>query len=131
MPTRSKLLERGKALQEQSGREAQGWKHWRWPRARATLLFGRGPLDCPPSPSSVQFSSVAAARQAFLSITNSRSLLKLMSIKLDAIQPAHRLLSSSPPTFNLSQHQGLFQGVSFSHQVAKVLEFQLQHQSFQ
>ena len=56
MPTRSKLLERGKALQEQSGREAQGWKHWRWPGARATLLFfGRGPLDCPPSPSSVQF----------------------------------------------------------------------------
>ena len=41
------------------------------------------------------------------------------------------LLSPSPPTFNLSQHQGLFQWVSSSHQVAKVLEFQLQHQSFQ
>ena len=37
----------------------------------------------------------------------------------------------SPPALNLSQHQGLFQWVSFSHQVAKVLEFQLQHQSFQ
>ena len=49
----------------------------------------------------------------------------------DAIQPSHPLLSSSPPIFNLSQHQGLFQWVSFSHQEAKVLEFQLQHQSFQ
>ena len=41
------------------------------------------------------------------------------------------LLSPSPPAFNLSQHQGLFQWVSSSHQVAKVLEFQVQHQSFQ
>ena len=43
----------------------------------------------------------------------------------DAIQPSH------PPAFNPSQHQGLFQWVSSSHQVAKLLEFQLQHQSFQ
>ena len=49
----------------------------------------------------------------------------------DAIQPSHPLSSPSPPAFNLSQHQGLFQRVSSSHQVAKVLEFQLQHQSFQ
>ena len=49
----------------------------------------------------------------------------------DAIQPSHPLLSPSPPAFNLSQHQNLFQWVSSSHQVAKVLEFQLQHQSFQ
>ena len=49
----------------------------------------------------------------------------------DAIQPSHPLSSPSPPTFNLFHHQGLFQGVSSSHQVAKVLEFQLQHQSFQ
>ena len=48
----------------------------------------------------------------------------------DAIQPSHPL-SSPSPTFNLSQHQGLFQWVNSSHQVAKVLEFQLQHQSFQ
>ena len=46
----------------------------------------------------------------------------------DAIQPPHPLLSPSPPTFNLSQHQGLFKWVSSLHQVAKVLEFQLQHQ---
>ena len=49
----------------------------------------------------------------------------------DAIQPSHPLSSPSPPAFNLSQHQGLFKWVSSSHQVAKVLEFQLQHQSFQ
>ena len=48
-----------------------------------------------------------------------------------AIQPSHPLLSPSPPAFNLSQHQGLCQGVSSSHQMAKVLEFQLQYQSFQ
>ena len=49
----------------------------------------------------------------------------------DAIQLSHPLLSPSPPIFNLSQHQGLFQWVSSSHEVAKVLEIQLQHQSFQ
>ena len=49
----------------------------------------------------------------------------------DAIQPSHPLSSPSPPALNLSQHQGLFKGVSSLHQVAKVLEFQLQHQSFQ
>ena len=49
----------------------------------------------------------------------------------DAFQPSHPLSSPSPPTFNLSQHQDLFQWVSSSHQVAKVLEFQFQHQSFQ
>ena len=48
----------------------------------------------------------------------------------DAIQPSHPL-SSPSPAFNLSQHKGLFKWVSSSHQVAKVLEFQLQHQSFQ
>ena len=49
----------------------------------------------------------------------------------DAIQSSHPLSFPFPPTFNLSQHQGLFQWVSSSHQVAKVLELQLQHQSFQ
>ena len=48
----------------------------------------------------------------------------------DAIQPSHPLLSPSP-ALNLSQHQGLSNWVSSLHQVAKVLEFQLQHQSFQ
>ena len=49
----------------------------------------------------------------------------------DAIQPSHPLSSPSPPVFSLSHHQGLFHWVSSLHHVAKVLEFQLQHQSFQ
>ena len=48
----------------------------------------------------------------------------------DAIKPSHPLSSPSPLAFNLSQHQGLFQWVSSSHQVVKVLELQLPHQSF-
>ena len=49
----------------------------------------------------------------------------------DVIQPSHPLSSPPSPAFNLSQHEGLFEWVSFSHQVAKVLEFQLQYQYFQ
>ena len=49
----------------------------------------------------------------------------------DAIQPSHPLSSPSLPSFNLSQNQDLFKWVSSSHQVAKILEFQLQHQFFQ
>ena len=49
----------------------------------------------------------------------------------DAIQPSHPLSSPSPPAPSPSQHQGLFQWVGSSHQMAKVLELQLQHQSFQ
>ena len=49
----------------------------------------------------------------------------------DAIQPSHPLWFPSPPTFDLSQHLGLIKWVTSLHQVAKVLEFQLQHQSFQ
>ena len=70
-----------------------------------------------------------AAPQASLSITNSRSSPKPMSG--DAIQPSPPLLSPSPPALNLSQHQGLFKWVRSLHQVAKVLELQLQHQFFQ
>ena len=49
----------------------------------------------------------------------------------DAIQPSHPLSSPSPPAPNPSQHQSLFQWVNSLHEVAKVLEFQSQHQSFQ
>ena len=49
----------------------------------------------------------------------------------DTIQPSHSLLPSSPTTLNLSQHQGLLQWVSSLHQVARVLELQLQHRCFQ
>ena len=88
---------------------------------------------------SVQFSSVQslsrvrlfatpwiAAHQASLSITNSLSSLRLMVHRVsDAIQPSHLLSSPSPLAPNPSQHQGLFQWVNSSHEVAKVLEFQL------
>ena len=61
----------------------------------------------------------------------SGSLLKLMSIEL--VMPSNHLTLSPPflPALSLSQHQGLFQLVSPLHQVAKVLELQLQPQSFQ
>ena len=62
-------------------------------------------------------------------------LLELTQIHVhrvgDVIQPSHPLLSSSLPPLNLSQSQGLFQWVSSSHQVAKILDLQLQHQSYQ
>ena len=48
-----------------------------------------------------------------------------------ALQLSHPLSPPSPPALNLSYHWGLFQWVGSLHQVAKVLEFQLQHQSFQ
>ena len=61
--------------------------------------------------------------------------LSLMPSTIDAIQPSHLLSSPFPPAFNPSQHQGLFQWVSSSpileHILAKVLELQFQHQSFQ
>ena len=50
---------------------------------------------------------------------------------IDAIQPSHPLLSPFLPATNPSQHQGLFQWVNSSHEVAKVLEFQIQHHSLQ
>jgi len=49
----------------------------------------------------------------------------------DAIQPSHHLSSPSPPALNLCQHQGFFQRVSSLRQLAKVLELQIQHKSFQ
>ena len=72
-----------------------------------------------------------AACQPSLSVTNSQSLLKLMSI--ESVMPSNHLILCRPlsSAFSLSQHQSLFQWVSSSHQVAKVLEFCLQHQSFQ
>ena len=66
-----------------------------------------------------------AARQASLSVTNSRSLLKLTSI--ESVMPSsHLILSSpSPPAPNPSQNQGLYQWINSLHEVAKILEFQL------
>ena len=73
-----------------------------------------------------------AARQVSLSITNSRGLLKLMPI--ESVIPSNHLILCRPLLLlpsKLSQHQGLFQWVSSLHQVAKVMEFHLQYQSFQ
>ena len=92
---------------------------------------------------SVQFSSVALSCPTLCDAMNSstaglpvhhqvpESTQTHVHCVSDAIQPSHPLLSPSPPALNLSQHQGLFQWVSSLHQVAKVLEFQLQHQSLQ
>ena len=67
-----------------------------------------------------------AAHQSSLSITNSWGLLKLSVHRVgDAIQPSHPLLSPSPPAFNLSQHQGVFQRVGSSRQVAKSFSFSI------
>ena len=71
--------------------------------------------------------SWTAECQASLSITSSwKDAQTHVHWVGDAIQPLHPLLSPSPSTFSPSQHQGLFQWVSSSHQVAKVLEVQLQ-----
>ena len=90
-----------------------------------------------------QFSSVAQSRPTLCDpmnhstpgLPNHHQLPELTQTHVhrvgDAIQPSHPLLSPSSPAPNPSQHQGLFQCVSSSHEVAKVLEFQLQHQSFQ
>ena len=63
--------------------------------------------------------------------SNSRPLSQRCHPAGDAIQPSHPLSPPSPPAPNPSQHQGLFQWVNSSHEVAKALEFQLQHHSFQ
>ena len=92
---------------------------------------------------SVQFSSVAQSHPILCDPMDCSTpgfpvhhqLLELTQTHVhqvgDAIQPSHPLSSPSLPAFNLSQHQGLFKWISSSHQVAKVLEFQLYHQSFQ
>ena len=72
-----------------------------------------------------------AARQASLSITNSWSPPKPIPLSRWCHPAISSSVAPSPPALNLSQHQDLFKWVSSSHQVAKVLEFQLQHQSFQ
>ena len=93
--------------------------------------------------SSVQFSSVAQSCLTLCDCMDSSTpgipvhyqLSEFTQIHVhwvsDAIQPSYPLSSPSPPAYNLSQHQGLFKWVSCPHQVAKILEFQLQYQSLQ
>ena len=92
---------------------------------------------------SVQFSSVTQSCPTLCDPTNSSTPGLPVHHQLpeftqthvhrvsDAIQPSHSLSSPSPPAPNPSQHQSLFQWVNSSHEVAKVLEFQIQHHSFQ
>ena len=94
-------------------------------------------------PSSVQFGSVAQSCPTFCDPMNRSTPGLPVHHQLpeftqthvhrvgDAIQPSHPLSSPSPPAPNPSQHQGLFQYVNSSREVAKMLELQLQHQSFQ
>ena len=98
--------------------------------SKALLTFLYGTVQFSLSVVSDSVTPWTAACQASLSITNSQSLSNVHWVS-DIIQPSHPLLSPSPPVFNLSQHQGLFQWVSSSHQVGTVLELQPQHQSFQ
>ena len=106
---------------------------WSWLWLRSSASYSKISVQSVQLLSCVQHFATqwTAARQAYLSITNPWSLLKLMFI--ESVKPSNSspLLSPSPPAFNLSQHQGLFQWVSSSQQVAKLLEFQLQHQIFQ
>ena len=93
--------------------------------------------------SSVQFSSVAQSCPTLCDLMNwsapglpvhhqlPESTKTNVHRVSDAIQPSHLLSSTSPRALSLSQNQGLFKWVSSSHQVAQVLEFQLQHQSLQ
>ena len=114
-------------------------KIWAFNQIPRTVVKSQAKVSCT---GSLQFSSVqslscvqlfmtpwAAARQASLSITNSRNSLKLMSIQSMMSSNHITSVTPSPPTFNISQHQGLFKWVGSSLQVVKVLEFQLQHQS--
>ena len=89
---------------------------WHFPRRISSVqLLSNEPMDCstPGFPVHHQLLQLAQTHVRRVS---------------DAIQSSHPVLSSSPPAFNLSQPQGIFHWVSSFHQVAKVLEFQLQHQ---
>ena len=110
---------------------------WLWSTGSCTLLWT---FVCS---SSVQFSSVARLCPTLCDPMNHSTPGLPVHHQLpeftqthvhrvcDAIQPSHPLSSPSPPAPNPSQHHGLFQWVNSSHEGAKVLEFQLQHQSFQ
>ena len=98
-----------------------------WPTGKFQVQFSSVTQSCPTHCNPMNRSTPGLPVQ--------RQLLEFTQTHVhrvgDAIQPSHPLSSHSPPAPNPSQHQGLFQWVSSSREVAKVLEFQLQHQSFQ
>ena len=123
----------------------QTWKTQQWPQDCKRSVFIPIPKkgNSKECSSSVQFTSVAQSCPTLCDPMNCSTpglpvhhrLLEPTQTHVhwvgDAIQPSHPLSSPSPPAFNPSQHQDLFKWVSSLHQVARVLEFQLQHQSFQ
>ena len=118
-------------LQKYSIQKTDTRKHWEVLH-RSITLTGDGITSV-----SVQFSSVTQSCLTLCSPMDCSTpafpvhhqLLEFAQTHVhlvsDAIQPSHPLSSPYPPAFSLSQHQGLFQGVSSLHQVAKILEFQL------
>ena len=109
----SKILSFGIKFQSTQG---HSWSRRQGSVTHSCLTFCN-PMDC--------------STPGFPTITNSRSLLKLMSIESsDAIQPSHPLWSPFHFAFHLSSTR-VFSNDSSLHQVAKILEFQFQHQSFQ
>ena len=114
-----------------------------WSRNQMGVSCNAGRLPTELSGNSVQFSSVAQSCLTLCDPMNRstpglpvhhqlpESTQTHVHCVSDAIQPSHPLSSPFPPALNLSQHQGLFKWVSSLHQVAKVLDLQLQHQSLQ
>ena len=127
---------------------AISWLIWEGNSSEAQVYMKREFKENPHStvkhfPHSIQFSSVAQSCPTLCDPMNRSTPGRPVHHQLpefsqthvhwvgDAIQPSHSLSSPSPPAPNPSQHQGLFQWVSFLHEVARGLEFHLQHQSFQ
>ena len=98
-----------------------------WQSESAISLFSSSVMSDSLRPHGLQHTRISCPSSTPGACSNSCSLYWVG----DAHQPSHPLLSPSPPGLNFSQHQGLFQWVSSLHQVAKVLELQLRHQSLQ
>ena len=115
----------------------QQWRHRQREQTCGHNVGGRGWADWQSGFGSVQFSSVVQSCPTLCDPNDCsmpglpvhHQLPELAQTHVhrvsDNIQPSHPLSSPSPPTLNLSQHQGLFKWVSSSHQVAKVLEYSL------
>ena len=110
------------------------WKHytkWKKPVSKYNILVLL--FSCPVMSNSVWPHGLQPPRMSGLPVPH--HLLEFAQVQVlwigDAVQPSHPLMPSSPSALNLSQHQGPFQWVRCSHQMTKILELQLQHQSFQ
>ena len=114
-------------LLKNEGKRRRGWQRMKWLESITSVQFSSVAQSCPTLCNPMNHSTPdLPVHHQLLEFTQTH-----VHWVRDAIQPSHPLSSPSPPALNLSQHQGLFQWVRSSNQVAKVLEFQLQHQSFQ